>query len=150
VKQWNRVRAFGPSLQWKCGPTALHWVKQWNKCGPSALHCSESAGLRPFTEWKWTVITFTVWAMDLGSHLNTPHAVCVWNKVALKSLKDFLCFFVAFLCGETSVGHVASGGALAPKWQKKKRVRTPIAGSNLFGITVSILKTFPRNSCFRI
>ena len=25
-------------------------MKQWNKCGPSALHCSESAGLRPFTE----------------------------------------------------------------------------------------------------
>ena len=58
-----RENSVCPSLQWKCGPAALHWVKQWNKCGPSALHCSESAGLRPFIEWKWTVITFTVWAM---------------------------------------------------------------------------------------
>jgi len=30
-------------------------ITEWNseiECGPSVLHCSESAGLRPFTEWN--------------------------------------------------------------------------------------------------
>ena len=39
--------------------------EQWNKVRALRNHSVEGVGCKQPTEWKWTVITFTVWAVDL-------------------------------------------------------------------------------------
>jgi len=79
-ERWNKVRAL-----------RNHSETRWSKVRALRNHSEEGVGCRQPTEPKWTVITFTVWAVAVGIiniNIKVAHHTCEWVMSYIWTLYD--------------------------------------------------------------